>query len=72
MVTSAKIVSPDLLISIDPVSITPFVEFEISLTFFTSSGDITSVKSSAVLYTSFILSTANNPPRIKAAMKSPK
>ena len=51
---------------------TPFVEFEISLTFFTSSGDITSVKSSAVLYTNFMLSIANNPPRIKAAMKSPK
>ena len=64
--------SPDLLISIDPVSITPFVEFEISLTFFTSSGDITSVKSSAVLYTNFILSITSSPPRIKAATTSPK
>ena len=33
----------------DPVPTTPSVEFVISRTFFTSSGDITSVKSNAVL-----------------------
>ena len=49
IVTSAKIMSPDLLMRIDPTSMTPFVVNVISFTFFTNSGEIISVKSSAVL-----------------------
>ena len=68
---SAKIVSPDLLINIGPASITPFVATVISFTFFTSSGEIISVKSKAVLWINFILNAANNIPKINAARKSP-
>ena len=49
IVMSAKTVSPDLLIKIGPIPVTPTVDSVISLTLLTNSGEIISVKSSAVL-----------------------